>query len=100
MIVVALYNPSNESITVQFGFSVKNKYSQEKAHCLSSEAEYCDRIDAGPANFAKRSVIVSALVEGTLVVEVQMRLPEANFSPPKPFIPKNPFLKFVLKMFG
>ena len=51
----------------------------------------------GYDDFAKRSKIMKSLVNGTLVIEVRMRLVDTNKSIP-PFIPQNPINKNVLEL--
>mmetsp|Transcript_15833 Transcript_15833/g.38052 ORF Transcript_15833/g.38052 Transcript_15833/m.38052 type:complete len:417 (+) Transcript_15833:65-1315(+) len=53
----------------------------------------------GRSNFAKRSKIIDVLVEGTLVIEVRMKLEEARDTPVPPFVPENPLCQLILKKF-
>ena len=52
----------------------------------------------GYYNFAKLSVLMDALVKGTLIVEVRMKLIESTLA--SQFIPKNPTTKNILNKFN
>ena len=41
-------------------------------------------------DYAERTTLLSSLVDGTLVIEVRMRLAKPTKSDPPPFIPENP----------
>jgi len=105
---VVLLNMSDddESIDIEYYFSVRNLARKEVAHCdpqtetftccSSSGSGWC----WGEADFSQRSTLIDALVEGTLTIEVWMRetLP-SNVSPTPFFIPENPLSKNILKKF-
>eukprot|EP00578_Thalassiosira_sp_NH16_P010504 CAMPEP_0181111496 /NCGR_PEP_ID=MMETSP1071-20121207/19306_1 /TAXON_ID=35127 /ORGANISM="Thalassiosira sp., Strain NH16" /LENGTH=309 /DNA_ID=CAMNT_0023195393 /DNA_START=107 /DNA_END=1033 /DNA_ORIENTATION=+ len=96
MLALYLYNESNKIINAKFGFSIKDSDGRETAYiCDSYEFDCLD--DNGDlddvwwnVNFAERSTILKSLVEGTLVIEVQMRLADPTQTIPPPFIPENP----------
>jgi hypothetical protein len=50
----------------------------------------CETISKGWKNFAQRSILFSSLFEGTLIIEVRMRLATPTKPVPSPFIPENP----------
>jgi hypothetical protein len=52
----------------------------------------------GITNFATRLTLMSSLINGTLVIEIQMRLAKPNKVVPPPFIPENPFAKNMQRM--
>ncbi|KAL7523410.1 hypothetical protein ACHAXR_000166, partial [Thalassiosira sp. AJA248-18] len=101
MVSVVLSHMSDESIEVEWGITVKKLNGREVIKCdgRSSTDTIPPNSLAGLANFAKRSVIMSSLVAGTLVVEVRMRC--TNSTPPAtaPFIAGNPLCDMILKMF-
>ena len=107
MVSAYLHNRSNESIKVQFEFSVKNNGSNtgwwsecEEVFAARGTRDSNNRIfDCwGPHNFAKRSEIIGALEDGTLIIEVRMRK-FGETAPALPFIPENPLVKNILSMF-
>ena len=53
----------------------------------------------GHKNFAKRSTLMELLVQGSLIIEVQMKLPSTGNKATQ-FIPTNPFNKNVLELFN
>jgi hypothetical protein len=53
----------------------------------------------GYDNFAKRSKLLSSLVDGTLVIKVRMKLTKPADSVPPTFIPENPFGKQMQRLF-
>ena len=108
MVSLVLYHLSDESITVQYGFNVKTKYRGGKIGFLSSAARCFSPFGTvhngsgdswGRFNFAKRSELISALLEGSLIIEVRMRQSAPPNLPPLPFIPDNPLSKIILKKF-
>ena len=54
---------------------------------------------SGHSNFANLSVLMDALVEGSLIVEVRMKLVEASTYSSQ-FIPQNPITKNILNKFN
>ena len=85
-VAINLCNMSNKSIKIEYGFSVKDAAGEEVVHEKPSTEEWSGRNGWCYENFAKRSKITKSLVNGTLVVEVRMRLPNSSNSLP-PFIP-------------
>ena len=111
MVSAYLHNRSNESIKVQFEFSVKNngsntgwsEYLSKKEGMVFAARGTRDSNNRifdcwGPHNFANRSEIIGALEDGTLIIEVRMRK-FGETAPALPFIPENPLVKNILSMF-
>jgi len=97
MVAVDLYNMSEEDIEIDFSFTVRNSAGKEVARAgNTARNSSC----WGEVDFATRSTIMDALVEGTLTIEVRMRLttePKSFVS--HQFIPENPLCTNILKMF-
>ena len=99
---VELVNMTNASIKIQYCFSVRNADGKEVVHYkpemheLGANGGVCNawRIK----NFAKRSTLMDLLVQGSLVIEVRMKLPTTGSNATQ-FIPTNPFNKKVLELF-
>ncbi|KAL7527391.1 hypothetical protein ACHAXR_001934 [Thalassiosira sp. AJA248-18] len=53
----------------------------------------------GRKNFEMRSDILSALVAGTLIINIRMRRTDSTPPTPVPFIPENPLCGMMLKVF-
>ena len=49
--------------------------------------------------FAKRTTLLSSLVNGALVIKVRMKLATPTKSVPPPFIPENPVAKIIQRLF-
>jgi hypothetical protein len=95
---------SAESIKVDFFFSIKDSNGKEVGDDEPGDY-YFTPYDSetrdwywGMSNFAKRSKIVEALVNGTLTIEVRMRKHEQS-NTPDAFIPENPLCKNILAAF-
>ena len=102
MVAVYLYNMSTKSIKIEYSYSIKNSVGKEVYHekpYTNEFGAYDSSEDNGSCydNFAKRSKLMKSLVNGTLVIEVRMRLVDTNKSIP-PFIPQNPINKNVLEL--
>jgi len=102
-VALNLANRSNLSINVQWGCSVRDTNCKEVAH-HNSKTDYefgaVDSVNNARcrSNFAQRSTIMDILVDGTLVIEVRMKLPSTS-NKVKQFIPANPFNKNMLELF-
>ena len=93
----------SSSIKIQYGFGVRDAECKEVVH-RKAETDtfgpvkgYC-LVGSCVKKFAKRSTLINALTEGTLIIEVRMR----QVSTDKPiiqFIPSNPINKNVLELF-
>jgi len=97
---VSLSNQSNTSIKISYGYSVRDADSKEVVHYEPATREFgavdSERNAWSKDNFEKRSVLLSALVNGALVIEVRIKLADTNSTQ---FIPTNPFSKNVLELF-
>ena len=94
MVSLDLWNRFNKAIDIDFGFSVNDGNGKQVAYKRS--ATPCNFAPMGGGDdywgfdFVKLSDLMSSLVNGTLIIEVHMRL--ANHTKPDPpiFIPENP----------
>lgn len=68
-----LFKRSDKAIEVEYDFRVNDGNGKQVAY-----------------TFAKRSTLLSAMVNGALAIEIHMRLAEPTKSVPAPFIPQNP----------
>jgi hypothetical protein len=105
MVSLFLYNVSNKAIDIDFGFSVSDGNGKQVAHYRSfrprnfAPLEDADEDDHwGCINFVSRLSLSSSLVNGTLIIEVHMRLAKPTKSVPPIFIPGNPFAKNMQHM--
>jgi len=104
-VAVELVHLSNTSIKMQYSYCVRNADGKEVAHFEPQTKEFDVSGCQAPqhdgwcyGNFAQRSTLLEALVQGTLVIEVRMKLPSTGKSIPQ-FIPTNPINKNVLQKF-
>ena len=97
---INLANMSNTGIKVSHGYSVRDADGKEVVYWKPGT----NKFGSGEGNawhtddFAKRSTLMELLVQGTLVIEVRMKLPSAGESITQ-FIPSNPINKNVLQKF-
>jgi hypothetical protein len=94
MVSLDLYNESNKAIDIDFRFNVNDDNGKQVEHVrtvgrFNFTPEGTDTGAKGCFNFAKRLNLLSSLVNGTLVMEIHMRLAKPNISVPA-FIPENP----------
>ena len=111
MVSILLHNLSNKSIKVQYGFSINSEShvsfvsktipKEGRVFAAHGTTDVANQIFAacGIFNFCERTKIIENLVDGTLVIEVRMRL-VGNLANPSPFIPENPHAKTILKLFN
>ena len=105
MVSIFLFNMSNKSITLQYGFSVKNKVHKSRIEFASQIegdkfAPYGERTHSayGWNCYGARSTIIDHyLVNGTLIIEVRMR--NVGEKTTSLFIPDNPISKNILSKF-
>ena len=103
-VAVELSNRSNNSIKIEYGFSVRDANGKEVVCCKPETQEFDAYVDDGdnarciPA-FAQRSTVMDLLVQGSLVIEVRMKLPSTGNNVTQ-FIPTNPINKNVLDSFN
>ena len=116
-VAIFLYHMSNESIDVIWRVTVRNQSTgAEVAHDDSerdiARRHFEARVDGADMNdmdgadswgqhdFAKRRTLLGALVDGTLIIEVRMKLVDApDSASPMAFIPDNPLSKNILNKF-
>ena len=105
-VAIDLGNMSNEAIKIQYGFSVRDAAGKEIVYHEPKTNEFgaCDpdgdNVENAwfKANFAKRSTLMDALIEGTLIIEVRMRSKAIEVH--KQFIPENPINNIILESFN
>jgi hypothetical protein len=104
--MVSLYhhNNSDKAIEIDYAISVNDGIGMQVAYKRSDgpynfEPEGGDDTSRGFADFAKRSDVISSLINGTLIIEVYMRLSVPIKSVPPSFIPENPAAKMVQGLF-
>ena len=86
------------------GFSVNDGEGKQVAYKRSTTPQHFGPLGGngsswGFKNFASRSDLLSSLIDGTLVIEVRMKLSVPAASSPLPFIPENPFGKQMQRPF-
>jgi hypothetical protein len=106
---IVLCNRSIKSIDVNVGFSIKDGDDDQIVQIVSPHfsssthtfpprgSQSCGR---GCQDFAKRSKLLNALVDGTLVVEVHMKPHQPIKATPPQFVPENPFCNNMLQLFN
>jgi len=98
MVSIFLFNMSNKSVNIKYGFSAKDCADKNMKPCILKPIGE-DGNSWGTPNFAERSQIMDSLVDGALVIEVYMKLVDPTKIPP-PFIPENPSVcKIIQDMF-
>jgi len=102
---IDLVNMSKSSIKLQWGCSVRDTDGKQVVFWepVTKLLHECDEPDVWDNaswidDFAKRTELLDALVNGTLVIEVRMKLPSTS-NKVKQFIPANPFNKNMLELF-
>jgi hypothetical protein len=98
MVTLGLWNMSNNAIEIEidYGFSFNDRNGKQVAYKRSARSRIFWPVDTGIkarwgfTDFPKRSKVTSSLINGTLVIEVHMRLLVPEKSSPSPFIPENP----------
>ena len=107
MVSIFLRNMSNRAIDVDFGVGVNDGFGKQVAYERAATPRNFAPVGGddgddhcwGFFNFAKRSKLMSSLVDGTLVIEVRMRLSVPTKSVHPPFIPENPLTKMIQGLF-
>ena len=101
-VAINLSNASNKSIKIQYGFSVRDADGKEVVHHKSYTNEFPAVGSEGNAwcmtDFAKRTKLINALVNGSLVIEVRMKSTTTDKTITQ-FIPTNPINKNVINKF-
>ena len=92
MVSIYLGNRSNKAIDIEFSFSINDGNGKQVAYKRSPGPKHFGGVQffKGWRNFAKRSTLLSSLVNGALVIDVHIRLAKPTKSVPPPFIPENP----------
>ena len=98
-VAIGLMNMSNKRIEIEYGYCVKDADGKEVVHKKPNTAkEFKAGTMHGCGHFAKRSKLIKSLENGTLVIEVRMRIVD-TCKPTPLFIPQNPINKNVLELF-
>ena len=106
-VAIYLINRSSKEIDIDFGFSINDGNGKQivSPHFSSSTHTFPPRgsqsCGRGCQDFAKRSKLLNALVDGTsLVVEVHMNPHEPIKATLPQFVPENPFCNNMLQLFN
>jgi hypothetical protein len=102
LVSLDLYNMSDKAIEVDVCFGVIDGNGKQVAYKRGPfifDPEEGDDSVWGFADFAKRSDLLSSLINGALVIEVRMKLATPTNSVPLPFIPENPVAKIIQDSF-
>ncbi|KAL9183070.1 hypothetical protein ACHAXT_004857 [Thalassiosira profunda] len=104
---IFLTHQSTGSIGIEYKIRVQNGDGKQIASHHEEDEEFESDVDDDDVDisgeiddFAKRSKILQALINGALVIEVRMRVIEARDTPMPPFIPDNPLCQNVLQRFN
>ena len=108
MASIELVNKSESSIDMWFGYNVRDAKGKEVEGCSdrlelfkANSGNAWGRRDAhGDSNFAERSTLMGSLINGTLVIEVRMKLEQCETISTPQHVPANPIMKNVLKLFN
>jgi hypothetical protein len=95
MVSLYLDNRSDKAIEIDCGFSVSDKNGKPVAYTRSATPGHfgpvgTDTCARGFTNFATRLSLLSSLVNGTLAIEVCMKMAKPTKSDSPTFIPENP----------
>jgi hypothetical protein len=104
MVSFYLANMSGKAIEIDNCFSVNDGKGKQVAYGRSNGPRNFASVGTGISargwpDFASRSELLSSRVDGTLVIEVRMKLTKPADSVPQPFIPENPFGKQMQRLF-
>jgi hypothetical protein len=104
MVTLYLANMSGNAIEIDYGFSINDGNGKQVAFKRTATPRNFGPMDNGSSrwgydNFASSSLLLSSLINGTLVIEVHMKLSVPAASSPLPFIPENPFGKQMQRLF-
>jgi len=95
---VELAHRSNTNVKIQYAMSVRNVDGKKVVHHKSQTYEFGAQHKRYKTNFSTRSSIMESLVQGSLVIEVLMKLVHTDKSITQ-FIPTNPLCKNVINKF-
>jgi len=100
---VGIVNRSNTSIKIQYCYSVRDANCKEVVHYEPDTDEFGALGSEDNAwfafDFAKRTKLLDALVDGALVIEVRMKSSTTEDETITQFIPTNPLCKNVMNKF-
>ena len=103
MVSVALYCFSDERVKIIYDIRVKNFKDEFVGGAGIQTANFPSYVNTPRGlceNFMRRSKMMKSLVDGTLVIEVLMKLADPAKVNPPPFIPENPSAcKLIQSMF-
>jgi hypothetical protein len=102
LVSLDLHSMSDKAIEVDVCFGVidgNGKQVAYKPDPFIFDPEGGDDAVWGFADFAKRSDLLSSLINGALVIKVRMKLATPTNSVPLPFIPENPVAKMIQDSF-
>ena len=98
-----LWNMSDKSIEIDLGFSVNDENGKQVAYKQTATpfnfAPVGTTTSARGFHFATHLSLLSSLINGTLIIEVRMRLTTPTKSVPPPFIPENPVAQMIQGVF-
>jgi hypothetical protein len=110
MVNLYLYNESEKAIDIHYSFSVNDGngkqvvFKRSDGRPVNFAPVGADDLEGKPLNsrgwpnFATLLTLLSSLVNGTLIIEIRMRLASLTKSVPPIFIPENPFAKNIQRM--
>jgi hypothetical protein len=105
MVSLGLANRSDKAIEIDYGFGVNDENGKQVAYNRSATPRNFGPVGGadgddywGFTNFATRLPLLSSLINGTLIIEVHVRLATPTKSVPPIFIPENPFAKNIKRM--
>ena len=105
-VAIGLANMSNKSIKIRFGYSVRNVFRNvfgkemvygEESREFAEAGYQPPRPSSWSFDLAPRPILMDALVDGSLLIEVRMKCMSTDKSITQ-FIPTNPINKNVLKL--
>jgi len=106
MTSIYLYNESDKAIDIDYGFSVIDGRGKRVAYERTATPYHFASLGDGDGDDycwgfinLECTKLLSSLVDGTLVIEVRMRLSVPTKSVPPPFIPENPVAKMIQGLF-
>ena len=109
MVAIFLKNvelESDESIEIEFTLTVEKSCAiEEEATRVVASTKFKSHTFLPGGNwgtylFAERSVLLGAIRQGALVIKVEMTQPEPSSESSQHFVPGNPLVKNIMKMFN
>ena len=95
-----LFHGSNANIKIKWAYCVRDAGGKELVYSKTKRnEEFTKNREGCNTNFAKRSILMNSLVDGSLVIEVRMKPPTSIDKSITLFIPANPINKNVLQKF-